>query len=77
MFFLLAKNNKLTPYDSNPDEHCLYAFCDSYELLEEDNIDILIEMLKLTILVKPQEGLLALLYSLKINKLLWLLKLKL
>ena len=27
----------------NPDEHCLYAFCDSYELLEEDNIDILIE----------------------------------
>jgi len=39
----ILKNNKLTPYDSNPEHHCLYAFCDSYELLEEDNIDILME----------------------------------
>tara|TARA_B100001093_G_scaffold520185_1_gene613430 strand:- start:1227 stop:1565 length:339 start_codon:yes stop_codon:yes gene_type:complete len=61
----ILKNNKLTPYDSNPEHHCLYAFCDSYELLEEDNIDILIEMLiedgysieyKMTTMLKKGKG---------------------
>lgn len=39
------RNNKLSPYDSNPDLHCIYAFSDNDRLLEVDEIEILVEKL--------------------------------